>query len=197
MGGKGSGPKFRPQPVMNQLREFSKTQVAAGEDYKFKTLEEAVATVNQYDVTDPARFTIFALAVASIGGGSNDRDPDDLRRRFYAYLELCARCKMKIGNLQAYASMGIAYRTAQSWASGERGSPEHRKLMQEVTSICAASRENLVQAGQLNPVIGIFYGKNFDHLQDQTEHVVNHVDPLGELVSGRDLAEKYKDIIEE
>ena len=199
MGGKGSGGNRRPKPVLSeeQLAEWDNVQVARGEDYRFKTLDEAVAAVNQYELTDPTRYTVFALAVASIGSGSNDRDPDDLRRRFYAYLQLCAKTKTKIGNLQAYASMGIPSRTAKDWAAGTHGSPEHKKLMQEVTAICSASRENLVQNGQINPVIGIFYGKNFDHLQDQTEHVVTRESGLGELVSGKDIAEKYKNIIED
>ena len=63
--------------------------------------------------------------------------------------------------------------------------------------ICGGYRESLMSDGQLTPSTGMFWQKNFDGLRDQTEHIVTPGDPLGEMRSKREIAEKYADIIME
>ena len=142
-----------------------------------------------------AKYANFVLAVAAIGRGADKNDVNDLRMRFYAYVELAAQTNNKLSNMNAYMSMGLtASRVSQLMAHGTQ---DQKDLLEEVKMICGGYRESLMSDGQLTPSTGMFWQKNFDGLRDQTEHIVTPGDPLGEMRSKREIAEKYADIIME
>ena len=142
-----------------------------------------------------AKYANFVLAVAAIGRGADKNDVNDLRMRFYAYVELAAQTNNKLSNMNAYMSMGLtASRVSQLMAHGTQ---DQKDLLEEVKMICGGYRESLMSDGQLTPSTGMFWQKNFDGLRDQTEHIVTPGDPLGEMRSKREIAEKYAEIIME
>ena len=47
--------------------------------------------------------------------------------------------------------------------------------------------------GKVNPVVGIFWQKNYDGLRDQQEHIIAPANPLGEGRSAEELQKKYSD----
>lgn len=122
-------------------------------------------------------------------------DPDCIERweKFTAYLRMCAEKDMKVGNLAAYMAIGIDKTTAWKWEN-EQLSKDRRNLIKSIRQVCAVYREQLMQDGKVNPVVGIFWQKNYDGMRDQTETVITANAPLGEEVTGRDaerLAETY------
>ena len=142
-----------------------------------------------------ARYANFVLAIAAIGRGADKNDVNDLRMRFYAYVELAAQTNNKLSNMNAYMSMGLtASKVSQLMAHGTQ---DQKDLLEEVKMICGGYRESLMSDGQLTPSTGMFWQKNYDGLKDATEHVVVPGDPLGEMRSKREIAEKYADIIME
>lgn len=163
------------------------------------TIQQMADKINSIDPNRKAsRYANFVLAVRQIAVGVNTKDPEDMRKRFYAYLALCDACSMKVGNMNAYAAMGIITQYAWQWKHGGFGStPERKALIEEVDSVCAGYREQLIGDGQLNPVTGIFWQKNYDGLRDIQSHEVAPMDPLGEKRSAKEIAEQYKDIIDE
>ena len=163
------------------------------------TIAQMAERINGLDPTRKAsRYANFVLAVKRISDGVNIKDADDMRRRFYQYLMLCESCNMKIGNMNAYSAMGITKQQADLWRNGGSGSnPDRKRLIDEVDSVCTGYREQLIADGQINPVTGIFWQKNYDGLRDVQEHSVFQGDPLGEKRSAKEIAEQYKDIIDE
>ena len=163
------------------------------------TLQQMADKINSIDPNRKAsKYANFVLAVKQIAVGVNTKDVEDMRRRFYAYLTLCDACSMKVGNMNAYAAMGIINQYAWQWKSGGFGStPERKALIEEVDSVCAGYREQLIGDGQINPVTGIFWQKNYDGLRDIQSHEIAPMDPLGEKRSAKEIAEQYKDIIDE
>lgn len=162
-------------------------------------VQQMADRINQLDPTRKAsRYANFILAVKHISDGVNTKDVEDMRMRFYQYLMLCDACNMKIGNMNAYSAMGIVKQQATAWRNGGLGySPERKRLIEEVDSVCAGYREQLIADGQVNPITGIFWQKNYDGLRDVQSHEVGPIDPLGEKRSAREIAEQYKDIIDE
>lgn len=122
-------------------------------------------------------------------------DPDCIERweKFTAYLRMCAEKDMKVGNLAAYMAIGIDKTIAWKWEN-EQLSKDRRNLIKSIRQVCAVYREQLMQDGKVNPVVGIFWQKNYDGMRDQTETVITANAPLGEEVTSRDaerLAETY------
>ncbi len=163
------------------------------------TVAQMADRINSLDPTRKAsRYANFVLAVKRISDGVNRKDVNDMRNRFYQYVSLCEACNMKIGNLNAYSAIGVPQPTAWMWRTGGPGStPERRELIEEIDTLCSGYREQLIADGQVNPVTGIFWQKNFDGLRDVQDHQFNVGDPLGEKRSAREIAEQYKDIIDE
>ena len=90
-------------------------------------------------------------------------------------------------------AIGIDKTIAWKWEN-EQLSKDRRNLIKSIRQVCAVYREQLMQDGKVNPVVGIFWQKNYDGMRDQTETVVTANAPLGEEVTGRDaerLAETY------
>lgn len=163
------------------------------------TLQQMADRINALDPSRKAsKYANFVLAVKRIAEGVNKKDVNDMRNRFYNYLALCEATNMKIGNLNAYAAIGIEKVQAYHWLNGLKGStPERRELIAEIDSVCSGYREQLIADQQINPVTGIFWQKNYDGLRDVQEHSFNVGDPLGEKRSAKEITEQYADIIED
>lgn len=160
------------------------------------SIESMAKRINDVDASRKnARYANFVLAIAAIGRGADKNDVNDLRMRFYAYVELAAQTNNKLSNMNAYMSMGLtATKVSQLM---QHGTQEQKDLLEEVKMICGGYRESLMSDGQLTPSTGMFWQKNYDGLRDATEHIVVPGDPLGEMRSKREIQEKYADIIME
>ena len=122
-----------------------------------------------------------------------DRDDvEEMERRFAFYLELCAQWAMKVGNMAAYAAIGIDKADAYEWSNRNLGSPARTAFIKKVQKVCAMYREGLMEDGKVNPVTGIFWQKNYDGMKDQQEVVLTpNTSPLGEQKDAEALKQKY------
>lgn len=175
-------------PILPEEREFTRMTLAEIADYINAIPENRIMS----------KIAAFQIAVQNIAINADDKDMNSMRKCFYAFCALAEATNMKVGNMTAYTAMGINTTTANNWRKGGPGStPERRQLIEEVCAVCAATREMLGASGAINPVLTIFWQKNWDGFRDVTEHVAYQGDPLGEKQSPNEIAEKYKDIIEE
>lgn len=175
-------------PILPEEREFVRMTLAEIADYINAIPENRIMT----------KIAAFQIAVQNIAINADDKDMNSMRKCFYAFCALAEATNMKVGNMTAYTAMGINTTTANNWRKGGPGStPERRQLIEEVCAVCAATREMLGASGAVNPVLTIFWQKNWDGFRDVTEHVAYQGDPLGEKQSPNEIAEKYKDIIDE
>lgn len=175
-------------PILPEEREFTRMTLAEIADYINAIPENRIMS----------KIAAFQIAVQNIAINADDKDMNSMRKCFYAFCALAEATNMKVGNMTAYTAMGINTTTANNWRKGGPGStPERRQLIEEVCAVCAATREMLGASGAVNPVLTIFWQKNWDGFRDVTEHVAYQGDPLGEKQSPNEIAEKYKDIIDE
>lgn len=139
------------------------------------------------------------MGVMAIRNNANVEDIDSLRSAFYEYVSLCYSNGMKLSNMAAYTAIGITKTTATAWRSGKlrSGNIEYRQLIDEIDSICATYREQMMAEGQLNPVVGIWQQKQYDGMTDSPAVVQIAENPLGDKRSAAEIQDKYKDLIED
>ena len=203
LGGKGSGGPTSDKAKRNALANphvlKSKNMMPVlpeEQNYMDMTLEEIAEHINSFgENRSISKITAFAMVVQNISVGRDLKDTNDLRRRFYTYCALSEACGMRVGNMNAYHAMGITMQQAWAWKTGGAGSnPERRELIAEVDAVCSGSREMLAASGAINPILAIFWQKNYDGMRDVQEHSVYQGDPLGEKRSAAEIAEQYSDL---
>ena len=109
------------------------------------------------------------ISVREIATRADHKDLLSLKSCFLEYLKLCQADGCSVGNLAAYAAMGFDNSGWNQWIM--RGDEERKEFARFVKSTCAQFREGLISDGDLNPVIGIFWQRNFDGLRNDTEQV--------------------------
>ena len=113
----------------------------------------------------------FSLLSCELSKTCDRNDPESLHATFLNYVRLCIEKGFRVSNIGACTALGISYDTLKAWASGYRkgNEPGYKELATFVMSVCAVSREQLVIDQKVNPVIGIFWQRNFDGLRNDTE----------------------------
>ena len=100
----------------------------------------------------------------------------------------------------ACSTLGISNFTLNSWMHGEYHvkDPRYKKLAEFIHNVCAMSREQLISAGKINPVIGIFWQRNFDGLRNDTEQMQNiHDDSDTDDMTSGEYMKKYGSLLDE
>lgn len=116
-----------------------------------------------------SRLITHALKVQEIAAHADRSDLLSLKSCFIAYLKLCQEDGFSVGNIGAYAAMGMSNADFQNMT--KRADPTYRDFCKWIKQTCALFRETRVADGKLNPVIGIFWQRNFDGLRNDTEQV--------------------------
>ena len=80
-------------------------------------------------------------------------------------------------------------------AWSKKDNPEIREFAGMVRGTCSMFREALVTASKLNPVIGIFWQRNFDGLRNDTEQVQSVQEQEDYSNSSNKYREKYRNLI--
>ena len=181
--------RTRPLLTPDELNHIYLTEAGS------MTVAEMAQKINSISIerNSNARYANFTLAVAAIGRGADHNNIDDLRLRFYTYLELTQLTNMKISNMTAYLSIGMTQNKASYLI--QNGTEPMKDLLTEIQAVCAGYREMVTADGKLNPVTSIFWQKNYDGMKDKQEQEIMIKDPLGELKSKEDIQKKYADII--
>lgn len=83
----------------------------------------------------------FLLVISQLPKISTN-DLPALRKRFYDYINLCVKYNMKVGNMAAYAAMGVDRDTVNCWESGKRRSSqkEYQEFAREIKRVSVACR---------------------------------------------------------
>lgn len=157
-------------------------------------------TTTKVAVTDEgreynARLIEHIMRINEIATHADRNDLSTLKSCFIAYLQLCQEDGFSISNLSAYAAMGFSqYHSFDVYS--QKDNPEIRQFCGFVRQTCAMFRESMVSANKLNPVIGIFWQRNFDKLRNDTEQVQS-TQEMDDLDVAKSYKEKYKNIIGE
>lgn len=143
-----------------------------------------------------ARLIQHIIRVNEIATHANKDDLLSLRSCFFAYLQLCQEDGFSINNFAAYASMGFPnHHSFDRFAM--KDDPERRAFCAFVKQTCTMFREGMVADSKINPVIGIFWQRNFDGLRNDTEQIQAARETDDDFEVSKSYKEKYKNLIGE
>ena len=141
-----------------------------------------------------ARQIEHVLRTQEIAKNADRNDLLSLKSCFIAYLRLCQEDGFKVGNLGAYTAMGMDAMTFSLFS--RKDDPDIREFCKFVKSTCAMFMESMVAETQLNPVIGIFWQRNFDGLRNDTEQAQAAQEIEEENYGNKSYKDKYRNIVE-
>lgn len=154
--------KTGPKPKRNRpdLANFGQENVQPGDNAKF--LSHAMAVMNMPEI--------------------NIADVDQVEQRIGEYLTLCAQNDMKPTVKGFCNALGITRQTLFDWRHGNFRAETHQAVIVKAYGLLEELWESYMQNGKINPVSGIFLGKNNFGYQDKQEYVLtpnqqNTVDP--------------------
>ena len=143
-----------------------------------------------------ARLIDHAMRVNEIATHADRNDLNTLKSCFVAYLQLCKEDGFNVSNLSAYAAMGFPS-AAHFERFLQKDNPEIKAFAASVKQTCAMLREIMVADNKLNPVIGIFWQRNFDGLRNDTEQVQSASEQEDDFTAAKSYKERYKNLIGE
>ena len=146
---------------------------------------------------DNNKYTTFALALMRLPK-IDLRDPKQMRERVGEYFQLCADFDMKPAVTALGLSLGMDRRRLWEVKNGQdyQGMPQESKdIIKMAYDSLEMLWESYMQNGKINPVSGIFLGKNNFGYKDQQEYVVTP-NTMGEDESPDVIAAKYDELPE-
>lgn len=145
---------------------------------------------------DNARYVGHALACWNLPPLNLD-DDDAVAERIQWFFKHCIEDDMKPTVTGLANALGVSRQTLYDWSKGRRrGEKSDRAdLIKRAYDLLAELWEDYMLNGKVNPVSGIFLGKNHFGYTDKQELAVSPSNPLGEPVDLKALEEKYADVI--
>lgn len=97
--------------------------------------------------------------------------PEAVEAAIQGYIEMCIKRGIRPGNLGMYAVLGLDKREVSNELTGRthKLSPAVLDSIKKGKRILGTYREGLALSGKLNPATAIFWGKNFDGMEDETK----------------------------
>ena len=141
---------------------------------------------------DNNKYTTFALAIMQLPK-IDIRNPVELRSRVVEYFQLCADHDMKPGVAAVGLAIGLDRRRLWEIRSGTVNvqiPQECKDIINEVYDSLEVLWEGYMTNGKINPVSGIFLGKNNFGYQDKQEYVVTP-NTMGTDVPAEVIEAKY------
>ena len=123
---------------------------------------------------DNNKYTTFALAIMQLPK-IDVRNPQQLQNRVIEYFQLCADHDMKPGVAAVGLAIGLDRRRMWEIRSGTKNvaiPQECKDIIIGVYDSLEVLWESYMTGGKINPVAGIFLGKNNFQYADKQEYVV-------------------------
>lgn len=147
---------------------------------------------------DNARYLGHALKMWNLPALDLDDDAA-VEERIGWYFQHCQEDDMKPTVNGLAMALGISRQTLHKWSTGQlRGEKSDRSdLIKRAYGMLQLLWEDYMLNGKVNPVSGIFLGKNHFDYTDKQEVTLTPGTPLGEPVDPAALEEKYADVVVE
>lgn len=158
-----------------RLSEEEKKERAAkrksGELPTIKRPDTSLRLTEQVDAGDNARYLAHAMATMNLPR-INTSDPKQVEERIQWYLRHCVDNDMKPTVKGFCNALGISRNTLWNWKCGNFRAGTHEEIVVRAYDLLEEMWENYMQNGKINPVAGIFLGKNNFGYQDKQEYVL-------------------------
>ena len=120
---------------------------------------------------DNSKYLIHAMKVQDLPR-IDTSDPEQVRARIREYFTICATDDMKPTVKGFLNSLRIGKTTLWEWKQGNFRAGTHQAIILEAYDMLEEMWEHYMMNGKINPVSGIFLGKNNFGYQDKQEYVV-------------------------
>ena len=118
-------------------------------------------------------------------------DPKQVEERIVWYFTHCAEDDMKPTVSGMALALGVDRKTLYDWSRGNVRGVTHSPIVKKAMDVLSTLWEDYMQNGKINPVSGIFLGKNHFGYTDKQEIVVKPENPLGEQKSPDEIKQRY------
>lgn len=142
---------------------------------------------------DNSKYLNHAMAVMSLPP-IDKKDPEQVRARINEYFVLCAENDMKPTVKGFLNALKLPKQTLWEWKRGNVRAETHQAVILEAYDILEALWEDYMQNGKINPVSGIFLGKNNFGYQDKQDIVVTPNTGVISEVDVKTIEDKYAEL---
>ena len=118
-------------------------------------------------------------------------DAEAVEERIKWYFSYCIQDDMKPTVSGLAMALGIDRKTLNNWNRGETRGVTHLPIVKKAMAALEILWEDYMQNGKINPVSGIFLGKNHFGYTDKQEIVVEPKNPLGDADDPEVIKQKY------
>ena len=142
---------------------------------------------------DNARYIRHAMASWDLPA-IDISDEKQVKDRIVWYFNHCSEDDMKPTVSGLRNALGISNDTLWQWKNGNYRGATHSELIKKTYAILEELWEDYMQNGKINPVSGIFLGKNHFGYQDKTDVVVRRGEDEA-TIPQEVLEERYRDVL--
>ena len=139
---------------------------------------------------DNARYLRHSLTMLDLPA-IDISDPVQVELRIRQYFEQCVSSDMKPTVSGMALALGVDRKTMYDWSRGNYRDVTHSPIVKKAMNVLDALWEDYMMNGKINPVSGIFLGKNHFGYTDKQEIVVKPENPLGEQKSPDEIKQRY------
>jgi hypothetical protein len=139
---------------------------------------------------DNARYLRHSLTMLDLPA-IDISDPVQVELRIRQYFEQCVGSDMKPTVSGMALALGVDRKTLYDWSRGNYRDVTHSPIVKKAMNVLDALWEDYMMNGKINPVSGIFLGKNHFGYTDKQEIVVKPENPLGEQKSPDEIKQRY------
>lgn len=142
---------------------------------------------------DNTNFLAHALAVRNMPP-IDTRDPVQVQKRIDDYFALCAEHDIKPSVKGFLNSLRVARSTLWEWKQGNFRAGTHQQIICEAYDVLEALWEDYMMNGKINPVSGIFLGKNNFGYADKQEYVLTPNQQQLSVEDVKAISAKYEEL---
>lgn len=168
-------------------------------DLSVKRMKKDGAIMREPEALELNRAMIqHAMEIQQLSTTCDRNDIESVRSTFMNYMALCQKNGMKPGNIGLCTALGVNISTLDGWTKNDK-KPEFREFAIAVKGMIATVREGMIADGLINPVIGIFWQRNYDGLRNDTEQIQNPNEDDSDqgFSSPSEVIKKYGNLLQE
>lgn len=143
---------------------------------------------------DNARYLRHAMETLNLPA-IDIADEKQVADRIDWYFNHCVNNDMKPTVKGLCNSLGISRNTLRTWYNEEYRGATHSDLIKKAYNLLEELWEDYMQNGKINPVAGIFLGRNHWGYQDKIDIVITPNSPLGDATDPSQIAGKYREAL--
>lgn len=122
-------------------------------------------------------------------------DEKQVEERIIWYFNHCMEDDIKPTVTGMCNALGVDRKTFYQWGQGDYRKSTHSPIIKKAYKILEEMWEDWMANGKVNPVVGIFLGKNHFGYADKQDIVVTPNNPLGDAQNEEEIRQRYIDSV--